>query len=71
MYYINKDGQYGIARKVKTFAQFYKSNPAEGSLWGVRKRAKIDNFSYIDQYIIKSGKLRKTGTTHVMWGVER
>lgn len=72
MYYINQNTSFGISQKVKTFAQFYRTRkPAEGSLWGIRKRAKIESWDAIDEYIIKGGKLVKTGTSHVVWATER
>ena len=68
MYYINQNTSFGIAMKCKTLAQFYRTRkPAEGSLWGIRKRAKIEAFEPIDEYIIKGGKLVKTGETHLVF----
>jgi hypothetical protein len=67
MYYINKNEQFGIAIMAKTLDQFYRRHqPAEGSRWHVRKRAKIQNFDAIDEYVIKGGKLRKTGQAAVL-----
>ena len=72
MYYINKEGEYRLAQKVKTFAQFYRSRrPVEGSVWGVRKRAKIENWDAIDEYIVRGGKLVKTGSSHIMMCADR
>ena len=72
MYYINKEDQFGIAMKVKTLAQFYRMRkPAEGSRWHIRERAKIENFDAIDEYVIKNGKLVKTGESAILMVSER
>ena len=67
MYYINQEDSFGIAMKVKTLSQFCRlRKPAEGSRWGVRKRVKIENFDAIDEYVVKGGKLVKTGQSHLV-----
>lgn len=67
MYYINRNEQFGIAIMAKTLGQFYRQHkPAEGSIWHVRKRAKIEDWDSIDEYVFKDGKLRKTGRSAIL-----
>ena len=67
MYYISSENDFSLSRKVKTLKEFPNKYTKEGELFGVRTRAKLEQWDGIPIYVIKDGKLVKTKTTALIW----
>ena len=66
MYYISADGKTSPARVVKRLRDF---SGKEGQRYTVRTRREVDMLDYWPTYEWVNGKLRKTNSGGLLWGV--